>query len=238
MNLRCLCILFIALSGHIFPATASDVFTNVYERVLFDGQELLQATPKRWEGGSLVVFHSRGVTRIPKARLPNEFQVLLVDPPPTNKQETVVPKEQLLREAEELNPLDYVREQARRRARNLQNRRKYETYVKEKGAVRTTGKVFQVLDSGLLLADVTLAERVLSGWDDPEWLESSRLVFVYTDPRPYADGDNFTGQVYPCGHFEYRTVLGAGKKVNAYAVDPKLARQLSSETQGRSADRH
>ena len=73
-----------------------------------------------------------------------------------------------------------------------------------KGGTSLRGKITQVLPGGVLLTPKDKWEPVL----------------VVGIGQNLADGDNWSGQVYAAGFFEYITVLGASKKVRQYTTKP------------------
>ena len=48
-------------------------------------------------------------------------------------------------------------------------------------------------------------------------------VFIYGLSEGMADRDWWSGTVYPAGFYEYTTVLGASKKIRAYAISKEMA---------------
>lgn len=71
--------------------------------------------------------------------------------------------------------------------------------LKSLGAMRLTGEVVSVTDTGLLLRD-----------------DDFNFFFVYTNTQGYFDDDKFRGYGKYAGPFEYTTVAGATKKIRAF----------------------
>jgi hypothetical protein len=121
--------------------------------------------------------------------------------------------------------------------------------VLAKARLTFVGSIFQVTDGGLLLRDVSYTDgtkeetkipyKVQSGGPsglhpnapvtytthyNSEWVlkvrsMSSWPIFVECDTSGYADGDQFSGNVYANGTFAYTNTQGARKTIPAYTTD-------------------
>lgn len=212
--------LVLLLAGAAFVVADDDI-------ALSSGSILHHARIAKFFAGEFVIEHDGGIAHVSWAEMPAAIQAQY----PFDSKRAGQEKQAAAHEG------DAARDQASAAARQralalaIESEKPPPGTHSEPGTqvLRVSGRVLQVLPDGILLRGGWQNQTLEPYGDHYGGVIESEPLFVAGAPSNLADGDEFSGVVYPAGRYAYTSVIGATKTVYRYATSAQLAAKLRDD---------
>ena len=191
-------------------ACTSVIAVEIPDTLVVDGQTYKGLTYQSHDASRLRVMHESGVAAFPIANLPVDLQAKLGYDP-----KAAVAAEK-------------ASQQQQAQAQAAANRQQLASQIQDK-AIVVVGKIFQVVDGGILLNSRVTTIDVNPFQPEAKKAEAKDLtsrrispsdhVFVKTKQAGLVDDGEYSGIIYPIGTHSFTAVLGGKRTIPAFSDD-------------------
>lgn len=209
-------------------APATNAPPMAYDRLDVGGKVYEQVTVRKVEPDGLSIMHAAGTKKLYFRDLPEEMRNAYgYDPAAAARhQEAVRSAEAQAAAAERLAQADAQVEKSKRNLDDAVERTAVDAWVK---VMQNGGGPYVLCHWGSMIQVPEISHSGLSpkvtGYHAGKGAQQESIIAVYGLGH-LADGERWTGSLYPCGNQTYTAVNGGGKTVKRFATTVEKASEL------------
>jgi hypothetical protein len=188
----------------------SAMAVEIPETFVVDGQTYNEVVYQSHDASRLKIMHESGIANLLIANLPKELQAKLdYDPKAATAAEKALHQQQA-------------------QAQATADRQQLAAKIQDT-AIVVVGKIFQVVDGGILLDSRVSTIEVNPFHPEAKKVEAKDInarriapgdhVFVRTKQGGLVDGGEYSGIIYPIGTHSFTTVMGSKRTIPAFSDD-------------------